>query len=499
LVRARQWNGTVAVRARGAPGRRGRISVRPRTITVSRLVLAVAVVAVAIAAGRLGPILGPGSRRAARRDEPAAAGSTPARPGAAPNVANAFVDKSPPPEDEGPSRIDLRAYHYTTDQAIGLFEGRVERDPKDFVSLAMLGEAHALKARESGDPGGYERAEEALRKSLTQSPGYSRARTTLALVLCSRHRFAEGLALAAKVYDENPGNLNALATMGDAQLELGRYAEAEATYQKLLSASTEPSTLARMARLAELKGQTDEAVRLLHQAADDERKTGDAKAATWYQVRLGEISFDAGRLDDAEQTFRAVLQEFPDHHDSTADLGKMRAARGHYDEAIALLKKAAAIAAEPALLAVLGDLHARNGQEELAQRTFARLEQTALRYPEYRRELSLFYSQHDRQLQRALELARQDLEARPDIYGYDALAWALYKEGRPEEAAKAIAEALKLGTRDARLFYHAGMIYHRLGDRAGAGTWLGRALALNPHFSLRDAEEARRTLAASRP
>ena len=470
-----------------------------RTITMSRLVLAVAVVVVAIAAGRLGPILRPSSRRAALLDEPAAGGSTLAPAGAAGSVGNAFVDKTPPPEDEGPSRIDLRAYRYSTDQAIRLFQQRVERNPRDFVSMAILGEAHALKARESGDPSGYERAEEALRKSLVQLPGYTRARTTLALVLCNRHRFAEGLALAAQVYNENPGNLTALAAMGDAQLELGRYSAAEATYQELLSASTEPSTLARMARLAELKGQTDEALRLLRRAADDERKTGDAKAAAWYQVRLGEISFDAGRLDDAEHAFRAILKEFPDHHDATADLGKVLAARGRYDESIALLKKAVAIAAEPAVLAALGDLYARNGQEGLAQRTYARLEETALRYPEYRRELSLFYSQHDRQLQRALDLAQKELEARPDVYGYDALAWALYKEGRPGEAAKAMAEALKLGTRDARLFYHAGMIYDRLGDRAKAATWLGRALALNPHFSLRDAEEAQRTLAALRP
>ena len=57
-------------------------------------------------------------------------------------------------------------------------------------------------------------------------------------------------------------------------------------------------------------------------------------------------------------------------------------------------------------------------------------------------------------------------------------------------------EALKLGTQDARLFDHAGMIDQRLGDRAAARTRLSRALAINPNFSLRDADEARRALAA---
>jgi tetratricopeptide (TPR) repeat protein len=297
------------------------------------------------------------------------------------------------------------------------------------------------------------------------------------------------------VHDENPSHLTALATRGDAELELGRYPEAEATYRKLLGASPEPSTLARMARLAELKGQTDEALRLLRQAVDAQRSADDPQGTSWYQVRLGEIFFDSGRLDDAEAAYRAVLKEFPEHHDATAGLGKVCAARGRHDEAITLLTKAVASAAEPALLADLGDLYLTSGQDALAEQAFDRLEQTALRYPEYHRVLSLFYSEHDRQLPRALELAQAELAARRDVYGYDAMAWALYKTGRPEEAARAMAEALKLGTQDARLFYHAGMIDHRNGDTASARAWLCRALALNPYFSLRSAEHARRVLA----
>jgi tetratricopeptide (TPR) repeat protein len=413
---------------------------------------------------------------------------------------NAFVDKTPPPDDPGSSGVDFRSYQYTTDQAIRLFQGRVDRNPNDFVSRTLVGESHAFKARESHDPSGYERAEEALRAALALVPGYGRARTSLAGVLCHRHKFVEALELAGRVLDENPGNLTALAIMGDAELELGRYAQAESTYTRLRSLSDEPATLARLAHLAELKGQTDEAVQLLRRAADAERTAGgDAKDTAWYQVRLGEIDFDAGRIDAAEQTFRTVLKAVPGHHDATANLGKVLAARGQCDVAIALFEKAAASAAEPALLAALGDLHAARGNDALAEQTFQRLEQTAGRYPEYRRALSLFYSEHDRQLSRALELAREELATREDIYSYDALAWALYKSGRPEEAVKLMPEALRLGTRDAQLFYHAGMIDHRLGKRASARTWLGQALALNPYFSVRDAEIARRTLAALDP
>jgi Tfp pilus assembly protein PilF len=57
-------------------------------------------------------------------------------------------------------------------------------------------------------------------------------------------------------------------------------------------------------------------------------------------------------------------------------------------------------------------------------------------------------------------------------------------------------QALQLGTRDARLFFHAGMIQQRLGHTAQAQAYLQRALETNAHFHLFYADLARRTLAA---
>ena len=99
-------------------------------------------------------------------------------------------------------------------------------------------------------------------------------------------------------------------------------------------------------------------------------------------------------------------------------------------------------------------------------------------------------------LDAALALARRELDVRRDIYAHDLLAWALYKNGQPEAARTAMAEALGLGTRDARLFYHAGMIERALGDLGAATRYLRCALETNPHFHPLQADEARRTLRA---
>ena len=140
------------------------------------------------------------------------------------------------------------------------------------------------------------------------------------------------------------------------------------------------------------------------------------------------------------------------------------------------------------------DRYARTGKDFLARLNYDKLEKAAGDLPAYHRELALFYCDHDRNLPRALELARKELAVRQDVYTHDALAWALCKNGRFQEADKAMTEALKLGTEDGRFFYHAGMIHYRLGHKEKAGGYLKRALALNPHFSLRGPAEARRTL-----
>jgi Tfp pilus assembly protein PilF len=56
-------------------------------------------------------------------------------------------------------------------------------------------------------------------------------------------------------------------------------------------------------------------------------------------------------------------------------------------------------------------------------------------------------------------------------------------------------QALALGTRDALLYYHAGMIAAHQGQRARARQLLGDALAINPGFDPLQAAVARQTLA----
>jgi tetratricopeptide (TPR) repeat protein len=147
------------------------------------------------------------------------------------------------------------------------------------------------------------------------------------------------------------------------------------------------------------------------------------------------------------------------------------------------------------MLAALGDLYFKVGRDAEARPLFDRVVQIAGGKNEYLRALSLFYSDHDRDLPQALELARRDFADRKDVYGYDTLAWALLKNNQPEEAARMMEGAFRLGTKDANLDYHAALIHLRLGNKPKAREHLARALARNPVFSPH-AEDARKALEA---
>src|SRR5581483_7317360 len=231
-------------------------------------------------------------------------------------------------------------YTYTTDEGIAFFQARVAKDPRDYISLRYLGELYERKARESDDSEAFAQAEAALRKSLALSPRYARARASLAAVLCARHRFAEAREIVAKLAAEEPKDIDALAILGDAQFELGRYDEAEATYKRLHELAQIPEAVCRLANIAELKGQAEQATRLMGQAAEMARKAGGPKAAAWYQSRLGDYAFDAGKLDEAAALYETVPKGVDPYHDATYGLARIRAAQGRTDEAIELYKRA---------------------------------------------------------------------------------------------------------------------------------------------------------------
>ena len=94
----------------------------------------------------------------------------------------------------------------------------------------------------------------------------------------------------------------------------------------------------------------------------------------------------------------------------------------------------------------------------------------------------MFRSDHDCVVEAAYADAAKEYTVRRDVFGADALAWTALKTGRVAEAQAALREAMRLGTRDARMFLHAGEIALAAGDAASARKYFEQALELSPAF-----------------
>ncbi len=377
---------------------------------------------------------------------------------------------------------------------------RLKPDTRDYITLTTLAGAYLAEGRETGDAAAYGRAEEALRRALALNPRYESANALLGSVLISQHQFAAARESAAAGLALNPDSPAALAASGDANLELGDYAAAESAYGRLLDLAPDGPAFSRLSRLAWLQGRPDEAIDWMRRAADlmVSLDVGGEELA-WYRFQLGELYYNTGDLRAAEKWYHEADQAFPGYYNAAAGLGKIAAARGDLQEAIDIYAPLVERLPQPSFVAFLGDLYTLAGDTAAAQAQYDTVsfiqELEASQQVLYNRQMALFFANHNIELEQALAYAEGELTARKDIYAYDTLAWVLYRLGRFDEAAAASERALALGTQDAQLFYHAGLIAAARGDEERAAADLNHALDINPHFDLIQVEVAREVLA----
>jgi tetratricopeptide (TPR) repeat protein len=393
----------------------------------------------------------------------------------------------------------LWAQRSATDNHIAYYQQLLKRNPQNARAYYGLGDALIRKGRETGDPAYFNRAEEALKKSLNIMPQNAGALRHLAYVFYSRHEFTPAAVQARKAVEMNPDDADSYGVLGDALLEVGQYLEAEAAYKIMIDLDKSLYSYSRLAGLKSVRGENAGAVDDLERAsAIGKAEKQPAESIAWTEWQLGAEYFALGDLEKANASYRNSLTAYPNYYRALAGLAQVRAAQAHYDEAMALYQKAIEVIPMPEYIAALGDLYTKTGNHDEARKQYELVEYigklSALNQALYNRELAYFYADHDLKLADGLALARRELEIRRDIYAYDVLAWNLCKSGRLDEARAAIDQALRLGTKDAKLFYHAGVIFDQLGDKEKAKDYLARALSTNPHFHVLFADSAARTL-----
>jgi tetratricopeptide (TPR) repeat protein len=366
------------------------------------------------------------------------------------------------------------------DDMLRLAQEKIRRIPSRHEPWVELAEAWVRKAREAQDPTLYRRAQDAAQEALRLKPDDNApALRVLGLVAREQHDFAKLRELASKLTQQNPQDASAWGLLGDAALELGDYKASEDAYQKMLDLRPGLPAYSRAAWLRWLTGDPDGALELWDEAirAGAER---DPEPLAYCLTEAGHVEWSRGRLDAALARYEAALKVKPDHAGALLGRGRVRLAQG--DGAGAVTDLDASLKArrlEETFLWLMDAKRAAGQGAEADQMEAQLLKGSALDDP---RTVSVWLSTRDKEPARALALAQEDAKQRGDLYTQDALALALWRNGKLPEAEALVGKMLALGTPDPKLLAHGGLILAGCGKPDLARPLLEKALALNPMF-----------------
>ena len=402
-------------------------------------------------------------------------------------LASDFLRGDEPPSGKDAAPVaSVAGTDSSTDRLITGFQRRLKDDPEDFSSYVNLANAYLQKVRETGDPSLYAKADDLLDRAEKIEPQNPELFATRGILALARHDFARALEFGERALALNPESARYYGIVGDAQIELGRYEEAIASYQKMIDHRPDFSSYSRVAYARELYGDPEGAIQAMQDVVDAGAPVPENKA--WAYVQLGNLRFTTGQLQEAAKDYDLATKTLPNYPPALAGQARIAAARGELEDAAALYQQAFDRMPLAEYAINLGDVYTEMGERQKAaeQYDLVRVIDKLYRANGVNTdlEIALFYADHDMKLQTSLQKARAAYEARPSIHAADVLAWTLYKTGNYEEAQRYSSEALKLGTRDSLKLFHAGMIAKALGHDEQAQKYLQQAIDLNPHFSL---------------
>lgn len=384
-----------------------------------------------------------------------------------------------------------------TDARIKLFKQKIEQDPSAYVNYNNLAQYYMQKARETGDHSYYSKAQQTLDNSLAINPDNYTGIVLRSKLAISGHRFQKALAYAEKAVELKPERSFSQAVLGDALLELGEIEKAMKAYRKMHEIDPGLESFSRISRVKFLKGDTKGAIESMQNAYESGLKSSiPEENLAWTQVMIGLHHFNTGNLEKAERHYLKSLNIKNDYYLGLEHLAELNAKRGDLEKAKEQYIKVLEINPAPEFHLALSGVYYELGDSEKGKQhnRIARvtLEKKVKNGDKgYLRVLSNYYIDNNLNPEKALDLAQQDFELRKDIYTYDTLAWAYYKNNHSLKAEKLIEQVLEHGTQDAKLYYHAGMINLELKNYREANKYLSKVLEINPEFETGDETDIR--------
>jgi tetratricopeptide (TPR) repeat protein len=208
--------------------------------------------------------------------------------------------------------------------AIQNAQAEIAGHPEHFAGYNHLAVAYARRARESGDAAYFDKAADALKRSLGLAPGNFEGRKAGVVVALGRHEWKDALDEAKKINKETPDDVAVYGYIADAEIALGDYKSAVDAAQWMLNIRPgNAGGLIRAGRLRELYKDWSGSLEAW-QMAYEATPFAEREERAWILVQMSRVHAEMGDAKSAESDAKEALALFPGYYLATAALSAVR-------------------------------------------------------------------------------------------------------------------------------------------------------------------------------
>ena len=364
---------------------------------------------------------------------------------------------------------DYNSYLNTTpkptyDQAIAskeFWSKRLRVDSSGVGELAPLAGAYTQLFETTGDASFLKNAEQLYRKgmeiSATGKDGFARG---LAHTYISQHRFKEAYKLLKTTFQGPSDKHETQLMLFDAAMEVGDY---ENAYQYLEAVKNlkDYHYLIRLSKWSDYRGDLPNAIQYLEKAMAIAESRDSKPLKIWTYSNLADYYGHAGRIEDSYTYYLKTLALQPDNEYVKKGIAwVLYSEEKNTAEAHRIMDSIMKNRQLPDDHLFKAELYTFEGKEDLAQRSENNFLQAVEEGPYgkmYNSYLIELYA--DRQPEKALELAKTELENRPTPEIYHLLALAQLQNGMPKEALETIENHVMDKTSEPMALFHSALVY----------------------------------------
>jgi len=344
---------------------------------------------------------------------------------------------------------------------IEFWSKRLRPDSSGIGELGPLANAYTTLYEASGEISYLKNAEKLLEKAISVSAhnkdSYIRS---LSHIYSTQHRFKEAKEILEESYAGLSNKHETELMLFDVYMELGEYPKADTMLGKVKN-NNDFNYLIRLAKWNDHNGKLNAAIRDLENAKKivDSRK--NKQLQLWVYTNLADFYGHAGKLKESYNLYLKTLQLQPDYAYAKKKIAWIvYSFEKNSNEANRILDSIMVDHKAPdyyLFKAELAAFEGNNSESKKQQENFVQAVSNGNYGAMYNSYLIEIYS--ETQVQKALELAKQEVEIRATAETYSLLAYAQLRSGKKEKALEILLNYVENKSFNPKVWYYSALIY----------------------------------------